>query len=102
MRLMHEQPERSWTVRMLAAGVGMSRSGFAARFAQVVGEAPVQYLTRWRLQKAAALLTTRNTDVAEVAAAVGYESTAAFSKAFKRSVGVTPGAYRRGRRGAAA
>ena len=87
LRFMHEDPSADWTVAKLAAGVGMSRSAFAARFTQFVGESPMQYLTRWRLQKAAALLRSGDVDIADVAARVGYESPAAFSKAFKRTIG---------------
>jgi AraC-like DNA-binding protein len=82
----------------MAEEVGMSRSAFAEKFARVVGESPMQYLTRWRLQKAAGLLRgplSNSSGLAEVAARVGYESDAAFSKAFKRILGVTPGVYRR-------
>jgi AraC-like DNA-binding protein len=96
LRAMHEHPATGWTVRSLAAGVGMSRSAFAARFAGVVGETPIQYLTRWRLQKAATMLQPGDADVSAAAASVGYESIPAFSKAFKRIIGVSPGAYRRG------
>lgn len=102
LRLMHDAPAEPWTVSSLAVAVGMSRSAFAARFVHVVGEAPMAYLTRWRLEKAAALLQPGTAAVNRVAAAVGYHSTAAFSKAFKRIVGVAPGAYRRGLRSGAA
>ncbi len=93
--LMHENPSADWTVATLAAKVAMSRSAFAARFTQFVGEPPMLYLTRWRMQKAAGLLRTSDADLGEVAARAGYESPAAFSKAFKRTMGVAPGAYRR-------
>jgi AraC-like DNA-binding protein len=73
----------------------MSRSAFAARFAQLVEEPPLTYLTRWRMQKASRLLETSHAGVAEVAKRVGYDAEAAFSKAFKRWIGVAPGAYRR-------
>ncbi len=96
LRFMHEDPSADWTVATLATRVAMSRSAFAARFTQFVGESPMQYLSRWRLQKAAALLRAGDVDIADVAARVGYESPAAFSKAFKRTIGVAPGAYRRG------
>jgi AraC-like DNA-binding protein len=76
----------------------MSRSAFAARFTTVVGETPMQYLTAWRVQKAASMLRAGAHGIAEVAANVGYESEAAFNKAFKRSLGVAPGAYRRAAR----
>jgi AraC-like DNA-binding protein len=95
LRLLHAEPSAPWTVADLAAKVGMSRSAFAERFTAVVGESPMQYLVRWRIEKAAGLLRAGETGLAEIAARVGYESDAAFSKAFKRSMGVAPGAYRR-------
>jgi AraC-like DNA-binding protein len=73
----------------------MSRSAFAARFAQFVEKPPLTYLTRWRMQKASRLLETSPAGVAEIAKKVGYDAEAAFSKAFKRWIGVAPGAYRR-------
>jgi len=99
--LMHEKPEEAWTVEALAARVAMSRSAFAARFAHLVGEPPLTYLTRWRMQKATRLLRSGHASIAEVASRVGYEAEAAFSKAFKRWTGVAPGAYRRTRAEAA-
>jgi len=93
--LVHERPEHGWTVASLASEVGMSRSAFAARFARLVGEPPLSYLTRWRMQRAAVMLREGRSTLAEIAAKVGYESEAAFSKAFKRAVGSSPGAYRR-------
>ena len=95
LRLIHAQPAEAWTVASLAERVGMSRSAFADRFMRVVGESPMAYLTRWRLQKAASLLRGGDAGLAEVAAQVGYDSDAAFNKAFKRVLGVAPGAYRR-------
>jgi transcriptional regulator GlxA family with amidase domain len=95
LSLIHEKPEDDWTVESLASKVGMSRSAFAARFAQLVEEPPLTYLTRWRMQKASRLLETSHAGVAEVAKRVGYDAEAAFSKAFKRWIGVAPGAYRR-------
>jgi AraC-like DNA-binding protein len=95
LRLIHGEPAAPWTVAKLAAGVGMSRSAFAARFTDLIGEAPMAYVTRWRLRTAAIALRTTGRDVAEVATSAGYESTAAFSKAFRRLIGEPPGAYRR-------
>ncbi len=95
LQLLHDEPGRAWTVGTLAKSVAMSRSAFAARFKQVTGEAPMQYLARWRLQKAASMLRTGEFDIADVASRTGYESSAAFSKAFKRTMGLAPGAYRR-------
>jgi AraC-like DNA-binding protein len=91
----HERPEEDWTVASLAAAAGMSRSGFAARFQEVVGQSPIRYLASWRLQKAADLLRRGDATIDQVAARYGYESAAAFSKAFKRTIGLAPGAYRR-------
>ena len=79
----------------LAAAVGLSRSALARRFAALVGEPPLAYLTRWRMTLAADLLRGEDRRLAEVAAAVGYESEFAFAKAFKRVRGVSPGRYRR-------
>ncbi len=95
LQLLHDEPGRAWTVGTLAKRVAMSRSAFAARFKQVTGEPPMQYLARWRLQKAASMLRTGEFDIADVATRTGYESSAAFSKAFKRTMGLAPGAYRR-------
>ncbi|HEY4102909.1 MAG TPA: AraC family transcriptional regulator [Polyangiaceae bacterium] len=91
----HQSPEQDWTVQSLAAKVAMSRSAFASRFMRLVGEPPLSYVTRWRMQKAASMLRDGKRTLAEVAAQVGYDSEAAFSKAFKRAVGSAPGAYRR-------
>jgi len=91
----HQSPEQDWTVQSLAAKVAMSRSAFASRFMRLVGEPPLSYVTRWRMQKAASMLRDGKQTLAEVAAQVGYDSEAAFSKAFKRAVGSAPGAYRR-------
>ena len=95
LRSMHEQIERPWTVAELASAAGMSRSAFALRFRQTVGETPLEYLTRWRIYKAALLLRAGDKKLTEVASAVGYDSDGSFSKTFKRIVGTTPGEYRR-------
>ena len=94
----HQDPAQAWTVQSLASKVAMSRSAFASRFMRLVGEPPLFYVTRWRMQKAAGMLREGKQTLAEVAAQVGYDSEAAFSKAFKRAVGSAPGAYRRGLR----
>jgi AraC-like DNA-binding protein len=91
----HQSPEQDWTVQSLASKVAMSRSAFASRFMRLVGEPPLSYVTRWRMQKAASMLRDGKQTLAAVAAQVGYDSEAAFSKAFKRAVGSAPGAYRR-------
>ena len=91
----HQTPERTWTVESLAEHVGMSRSGFAARFMQLVEEPPLTYLTRWRMTKASRLLRGGRASIGEISSQVGYEAEAAFSKAFKRWHGVAPGTYRK-------
>jgi transcriptional regulator GlxA family with amidase domain len=97
LRLMHGRPADPWTPDRLARDVGMSRSSFADRFAAYVGIPPMQYLGRWRLQLAARMLETRTVSVGQAAAAVGYQSEAAFNRAFKRVLGQAPGVWRRGR-----
>lgn len=94
LALLHGEPARRWTLEELAARSGSSRSVLAERFAHFVGEPPMQYLTRWRLHLAARLLDQPPAKVAAVAAAVGYESEAAFSRAFKRSTGIAPARWR--------
>jgi AraC-like DNA-binding protein len=94
--LMHAKPAHPWTVDELAGRVGLSRSALAERFTGLVGAPPMQYLTRWRLQLAADLLRSgRRGGVAAIAVEVGYESEAAFNRAFKRELGTTPAAWRR-------
>ena len=95
LALLHARPAGAWTAEMLAAEVGMSRSGFAERFASLVGQPPMQYLTFWRLHLAAQQLREARGSVAQVCHAVGYESEAAFSRAFKRQFGTSPAAWRR-------
>ena len=95
LRLIHADPARDWTVAELARELAMSRSAFAARFTALVGEPAVAYLTRWRMQIATTALREDGASVAELAAALGYRSEAAFARAFKRVVGVSPGAMRR-------
>jgi AraC-like DNA-binding protein len=89
--LIHRDPAREWTVASLAAELSMSRSAFAARFTDLVGEPAMQYLTKWRMQVARAWLAEEDATVADVAARLGYRSEAAFSRAFKRAIGVSPG-----------
>jgi AraC-like DNA-binding protein len=93
--LIHRDPARHWTVELLARQVGMSRSAFAARFTQRVGEPAMQYVARWKMHAAEAWLKDEQTPLAELASRVGYESEAAFSRAFKRFAGVSPGSVRR-------
>lgn len=94
----HEQPEQQWTVKSLAQIAYMSRSTFAERFNTLVGEPPLKYLTRWRIQLAMTwLLDDESLTVERIAHRVGYTSAYAFSKAFKRAVGVAPRDYRQQR-----
>ena len=95
---LHDRPAEPWTVESLAKESALSRSALAERFTHLVGEAPMQYLTRWRMQLAATLLRTRNVSVFEAAMEVGYASEAAFSRAFKKVVGIPPAAWREGQR----
>jgi AraC-like DNA-binding protein len=95
LAMIHRAPEKPWTVAALATEVAMSRSAFAARFTALVGEAPMRYLARWRMQCAHDALKTGDCTVAELAHRSGYESEAAFGRAFKRLVGQSPGSVRR-------
>jgi transcriptional regulator GlxA family with amidase domain len=95
IELIHSRPEHGWTVGELAGKVALSRSAFAARFRELAGESPLRYVTRTRLANAATLLRTTDAPLAQIAATAGYGTEFAFSKAFKRTFGVAPGAYRR-------
>jgi AraC-like DNA-binding protein len=95
LRLLHADPQRRWTVGELAAKVSLSRAAFAARFASLVGEPPLTYLTGWRMTLASDLLRDTEDTVAVVARDVGYADAFAFSVAFKRARGVSPSAWRR-------
>lgn len=97
MQLIHGQPACAWTLEALARDVGLSRSVFADRFAHYVGVSPMHYLARWRMQLAARRLEIPGVSVAQAGAEVGYDSEAAFSRAFKKYVGTSPGAWRTGR-----
>ena len=92
--LMHRQPAARWTIAALAHEAGMSRPALAERFRQYLGEGPVAYLTRWRLQLGAQMLSSTNYSVAEIASKVGYDSEPAFNRAFKRNFGNPPARYR--------
>jgi len=94
LALMHGDPARRWTLETLAAQAGASRSVLAERFAHYVGQPPMQYLTHWRMQLATLRLAEPGCKVLAVAQAVGYESEAAFSRAFKKSLGVAPAVWR--------
>lgn len=99
LALLHEQPQRRWTLPELAAESAVSRSVLAERFTALVGQPPMQYLTQWRLQVAAGRLVSTSRKVAAVAASVGWESEAAFSRAFKKALGMPPAEWRRRRCG---
>ncbi len=93
--LIHRDPENAWTVAGLASEVAMSRSAFAARFSELVGETPMQYVRRWKMLVAVTWLKDEGATVSQLAARLGYDSEAAFSRAFKRVTGVSPGSVRR-------
>jgi AraC-like DNA-binding protein len=97
LQLLHGRPGHDWSVEVLAREAGMSRSVFTQRFAAFTGEPPMQYLARWRMQLAARRLESPMVSIAQAAAEVGYESEAAFNRAFKKLVGTPPGTWRRGR-----
>jgi len=94
LALLHRNPAQPWTIADLAREVGLSRSVLAERFRHYLGEPPMSYLTRWRLQLGAQMLRSSSRSVAEVAAEVGYESEAAFNRAFKREYCAPPARYR--------
>jgi AraC-like DNA-binding protein len=98
LALLHKKPDAPWTLERLADDAAMSRSTLHERFVHFIGQPPMHYLTQWRMQLAATLLRDTQAKLVEVALRVGYESEAAFSRAFKRSVGVAPGAWRTGQR----
>jgi AraC-like DNA-binding protein len=99
LALLHSQPQGRWTVESLARRLAMSRTSFAAKFKELVGEPPQHYFARIRMDYAAAQLRSSPDKVNAVAAAGGYQSEAAFSRSFKRHMGVSPGEYRSRRRG---
>jgi AraC-like DNA-binding protein len=91
----HRDPARDWTVASLAHELAMSRSAFAARFTELVGEPVMSYVARWRMHVAVAALKEEGATVGQLADRLGYRSEAAFSRAFKRVIGVSPGTVRR-------
>lgn len=97
----HSDPGRPWTLSTLATEVGASRSILAERFTQALGMSPIRYLTAWRMELAAQRLAETSEPITEIAATLGYESEAAFSRAFKRHTGESPAAWRRDRAGLA-
>jgi len=92
---LHARPTEPWTAETLALEVGMSRSVFAERFTSLVGQPPMQYLTLWRMHVAAQRLREGRGSVAQIGFAIGYESEAAFSRAFKRQFGTSPSTWRK-------
>ncbi|MGH7518468.1 MAG: AraC family transcriptional regulator [Gemmatimonadales bacterium] len=98
LTLLHGRPGHPWTLAELAREAAASRSNLAKRFTELVGQPPMQYLTQWRMQVAANLLAQSGAKVATIGAEVGYDSEAAFSRAFKKATGLAPGAWREVRR----
>jgi AraC-like DNA-binding protein len=95
LSLMHAKSAQDWTIEDLGKEAGLSRSVLAERFTDLVGMPPMQYLAKWRMQIAAQLLAGGASNIASVAAEIGYSSEAAFSRAFKKIVGVPPSEWRR-------
>jgi len=102
LTLLHARPAHPWTLAELAGEVASSRSSLAKRFTELVGQPPMQYLAQWRMQVAANLLDRSGAKVAAIGSEVGYDSEAAFSRAFKKATGLAPGAWREVRRAARA
>ena len=100
LRLIHAEPSRHWTLDMLSEAVSASRSMLSERFTGLVGISPIRYLNAWRMELAAQRLSETQDSIAEIAAGAGYESEAAFNRAFKRHAGDPPGNWRRQRRAA--
>lgn len=94
LALLHRSPAEAWSVERLARELAVSRSILAERFSEVVGQPPIRYLTNWRLQLAADLLRSTTYNLAEIAVRIGYDSEAAFSRAFKRRFGTSPASWR--------
>ena len=97
LALMHERPAHDWSLDLLGEAVGLSRSALHDRFTRIIGQAPMQYLAQWRMQVACGMLRSSHWNVAAIAQEVGYDSEAAFTRAFKRIVGQPPAAWRRSR-----
>jgi len=97
--LMHSRSQYPWTIAELAKEVGLSRSSLVERFTRYLSEPPMAYLIRWRLKLAARALASTSRGVAQIAEDVGYESEAAFNRAFKREFGLPPARYRNERKG---
>jgi AraC-like DNA-binding protein len=94
LNLMHQSPDKHWTIASLASEVGMSRSPFATKFTSLVGEPPLAYLTKWRMNLAAGYLRDDQISIREIAERVGYESQASFTNAFKRAFSLSPREYK--------
>jgi len=95
LSLIHARPGHPWTLEELAREANSSRTSVAKRFAELVGQPPMQYLTQWRMQVAANLLSQTDAKMNAIAGDVGYDSEAAFSRAFKKATGVAPGSWRK-------
>lgn len=95
LQLVHARPAENWTIDLLAREAGLSRTAFSERFVHFVEVSPMQYVVQWRMQVASRLLEQQGMSIAQVGSAVGYESEAAFSRSFKRLLGVSPGAWRK-------
>lgn len=94
MQAIHSRPQEKWTVESLSEQAYMSRSGFALKFRQVIGQSPLEYLTQWRMFMAAEYLKSTDQSISEIALAVGYESESSFSAAFKKVMGAAPRSYK--------
>jgi AraC-like DNA-binding protein len=94
LAVLHARPTEAWTAESLAAEVGMSRSVFAERISLLVGQPSMQYLTMWRMHLAAQYLGEGRGSLAQIGAAIGYDSESAFSRAFRRQFGVSHGGWR--------
>jgi AraC-like DNA-binding protein len=95
LALLHGRPGDPWSLERLAREIGVSRSLLAERFTRLIGQPPMRYLTRWRIQLACRMLSDDSAKVSTVALDVGYQSEAAFSRAFKALVGTSPAGWRR-------
>lgn len=95
IQAMHSRLDGSWSVASLAREARMSRSAFALKFRTVLGQTPLEYLTRWRMYRACAMICSNNMSFSEVASAIGYGSESSFSRVFRREMGVAPREYRR-------
>src|SRR5205807_6862406 len=96
LQLLHAEPARRWTIEEIAHRIGSSRTVLADRFKALLGRPPIDYLASWRIQLAAERLRVGHESISSIAANIGYESDAAFIRAFKRITGTTPGSWREG------